>query len=86
MAEATKRIEGQAIKLEKSQIDQLDLSKVQMGRKEPTGEVSAQWGGPWNGEVRSPCSGVWWHFSGLWPGQYNLLRSPDCVWNQYIYY
>lgn len=80
MAEGSKRIEGPAIKLEKSQIDQIDVSKVPLGKKEETAEVSAQFGA-W---IRDPCQGEVWHFSFLHFG-WNLLRSGNgCVWNQLI--
>jgi hypothetical protein len=80
MANAGKRGAEGGVKLDKSAIDQLDLSKVPIGKKEETAEVTAQW----NGTVRSPCNGEWWHFSGLSYG-WNLLRDPTgCVWNQYI--
>jgi hypothetical protein len=74
------RAEEKGVKLDKSAIDQLDLSKVPVGKKEETAEVTAQW----NGTVLSPCNGEWWHFSGLHYG-WNLLRDETgCVWNQFI--
>lgn len=75
-----KRIEGTAIKLDKSVVDKLDISKIPVGKKEETAEVSAEWSG-W---VKDPYDGEWYHFSYLTPG-YHVFRDPfGNVWTQYI--
>jgi hypothetical protein len=80
MAQEGKRAERLAIKLEKSQVDQIDLSKVPLGKKEETADVSAQFG-MW---ISDPCYGETWHFSYLHLG-WNLLRAGNgCVWNEFI--
>jgi hypothetical protein len=79
MAQA-RRVEGKAVKLDKSLVDQLDLSTIPMGKLEETAEVSAQW----TGSVRDPYTGEWYFFEYLVPG-WHIFRDPQGnVWSQFI--
>ena len=74
--------DGKAIVLDKSIVEKLDLSKVPLGAREESTEVSAQ---SYYGWITSPCNGEQWHFSGLHCG-YNLLRdATGCVWTEHVY-
>ena len=78
-----KRAKGHAIKLDKAAADQFNKAKLPKGKKQESAEVSAQYGGPWNGWVRNPYDGEWYHFSGLWYG-YNTLEAGGHIWSQFI--
>jgi hypothetical protein len=81
MASEEKRVFESGVQLDKSVVEKLDLSKIPLGKREETAEVSGQFG-QW---IRSPCNGELWHFSNLHLG-YNILQDgTGCVWTEFIY-
>ena len=81
MAKESKRVEDKGIVLDKTIVDQLDLSKIPIGQKEETAEVSGQC----NLWVKSPCNGQWWLFPHTYTGYHLLRDATGCVWTQYLY-
>jgi hypothetical protein len=81
MASEEKRVFESGVQLDKSTVEKLDLSKIPLGEKEETAEVSGQFG-MW---IRSPCNGELWHFSNLHLGVNVLRDATGCVWIENIY-
>jgi hypothetical protein len=76
-----KRAQGDAVKLDTAALEKIDESKVRVGKKEESAEVSAQW----NGWVVDPYDHVPYHFSFLNEGAWNMLRDPfGRTWLQWI--